>query len=132
VIRAHVNAVKALIEGDVQMVGAVYVGGAPPPPPDRYVVLYPDSGLPEDTGLDLDADQVEMLLQATYVGTTVEQALWVAERVRARLVNATPTVAGRVCWPLSIQVSQPLRRDDDVTPPLYFAVDVYELRSIPA
>ena len=55
----------------------------------------------------------------------------------AALVDVTPTVSGRSCWPLRVEASQTIREDRDVTipgtatHPLY-AVDVYRLMSVPS
>lgn len=126
--RPHSTALVALLTAAIP----AYLGEAPATRPARYVVLYPDPGTPEGTL----GDRHRWLLlefQVTAVGTTVEQCQWAADTARTTLLTQIPTVAGRVVHPLwQVGYPPPVRRDDDVQPPVYVQPVSYRLRSVPA
>jgi hypothetical protein len=127
----HVDAVKAALEAAGL---TVYLGGAPPgtAPTDTtpYVVLYPDPGHAVTASLADDRVDFQAVFQLTCVGLTAEQALNVSDRSLAAL-TAAPIVAGRVSWRPEQLDGQPVKRDDDITPPCFYAISRYRLRSIP-
>jgi hypothetical protein len=127
----HVDAVKAALVAEAL---TVYLGGAPPgtTPTDTtpYVVLYPDPGHAVTASLADDRTGFQAVFQLTCVGLTAEQALNVSDRARAALTDA-PTVAGRASWRPEQLDGQPVKRDDDITPPVFYAISRYRLRSIP-
>lgn len=113
----------------------VYVGGAPTTsgwsPPDKFAVLYPDTGMAVRESLADQRADFEATFQVTCVGGSVERALWVADKVRAAL--STPlAVQGRTSWRPEELGGPPVQRDDDVTPPLWFVPVQYRLMSLPA
>lgn len=126
----HRNAVKAALEGAGLVVG---LGGAPPSAPPkgtttRYAVLYFDPGRSVSESLaDLRTD-FDGGFQVACVGPTEEQALWVADEVRAAL-SPRLVVEGRTPWRAEELGGPPVQRDDDVTPPLYFLPVQYRLQS---
>lgn len=128
----HVDAVTAALTA-AQITW--YLGGAPagiqPTDAAPYVVLYPEPGAATAFSLADERIAFQAVVQLTSVGVTAEQALSVADRARAALTPA-PAVAGRVSWKPEQLDGQPVRRDDQVTPPVWFAVSRYRLRSIPA
>ena len=128
-IRTHVAAVKAALQaaGLTAHDGEVPAGASLP-----YVVLYADQGQASSTRFDAASDRRAFRVQTTSVGGTVEQARWAAEKVQAALLDARLTIPGRATWPLRQETSRPIARDDDVTPPLFYAVDVWRLDSLPA
>lgn len=85
----------------------------------RYAVLHMDVG----TISSDDVANTQRLLRAfpvvTCVGTTPQQALWVASRVRDALAGWTPTVDGWAFGPLGQTTAGRAERDDDVRPPVY-------------
>lgn len=62
------------------------------------------------------------LLQLTCVGSTAEQAAWLADKLRPTLLTR-PTVTGQKVMQVVLETSQPVRRDDSTSPPLFSAAD---------
>ena len=127
----HVDAVIAALQGAGL---TVYFGGAPPntsPTASQpYLVLYPTPGRAVPASLADNLIDFVGEVQLTAVGLTAEQAANVADRSMAAMA-AVPAVAGRVSWKPEFLDGQPVQRDDDVTPPNFYAVARYRLRSIP-
>lgn len=123
----HVDAVQAALT-TAQI--PAYLGGAPQDVTAPYVVLYPEPGAPGAASLADDRVWWSGIVQATSVGQTAEQALNVADRC-ATALSAPLQVAGRASWRPQALGGQPVRRDDDVTPPVYYAVARWRLRSMP-
>lgn len=127
----HVDAVTAALEAAGL---TVYLGGAPsgvvPTDGSPFVVLYPDPGQPTVASLADDRTNFATVVQLTCVGLTAEQAMSVSDRAIGAL-SAPPTVAGRASWKPESLDGQPVKRDDDVTPPCYYAVGRWRLRSVP-
>lgn len=135
-IRAHAAAVKMLLDGQGL---TVYEGGSPRTEPSAqppYAVLWTDAGTRMRETLCATSDRADMLVTVTSVGGTPEQARWVAERVYAGLLDQTPVIAGRTVSPITNQVTDMIRRDDDVgtsdSASWYYQVDVFRLVSRPA
>lgn len=127
----HIDAVTTVL----QAAGlTVYLGGAPegtaPTDTTPYVVLYPDPGTPVRASLADDRTNFVGVVQLTCVGLTAEQAINVCDRAQAALAPPL-VVAGRTAWRPEPLDSQPVRRDDDVTPPDYYAISRFRLRSTP-
>ncbi|MFF7191770.1 hypothetical protein ACFZAR_43015 [Streptomyces sp. NPDC008222] len=127
----HVDAVTAALEGAGL---TVYLGGAPqdvsPTDSEPFVVLYPEPGRPQAASLADDRTAFSAVVQLTCVALRADQALWVSDRSAAAL-STVLAVAGRVSWKPESLDGQPVKRDDDVTPPCYYAVSRWRLRSIP-
>jgi hypothetical protein len=121
----HVDAVQAALTGAGLAVG---LGGAPVPAAARYVALYPDPGQSVPESLADRRTDVMLMVQATCVGPTAEQALWVADKARAAL-SGPLTVDGRVAWRPEELGGPPVSRDDDVTPPLFYVPIQFQIRS---
>lgn len=111
-----------------------YVGDGqapdPLPPTDSqgrltapYAVLYRAGTGPLNTGPvgDPHADGAP-LLQLTCVGATPEQADALADKLRPTLL-ARPTLTGQRVMQVSLETSQPVRRDDSTAPPVFYAAD---------
>jgi len=97
-----------------------------------YAVVWPGSTTPDGgtaAAPDADADQV---VQVTYVGRVAEQADEMRDRGRGALLGTTLTVTGRHCWPVRLADSQAVQRDDDTTPPVWYAADRYLIHTVPA
>lgn len=128
----HVDAVTTVLANAGL---TVYLGGAPagtvPTDTTPYIVLYPDPGAPQRASLADDRTYFAVVVQLTCVGLTAEQALNVSDRAQAALVPPL-LVASRAAWRPEALDGQPVRRDDDVTPPVYYAISRYRLRSIPS
>lgn len=127
----HITGVRDLL--DAQLPAAISVGiasgiGLNPP----YVVLYSDPGTPEGTLGDRYRDLL-VEFQVTCVGSGPEQALDVAGKVRAVLLTQQPAISGRTVQPLWQEPSgEPVRRDDDVSPPLFYLPLIFQMRTEPA
>ena len=126
----HVDAVTAALTAQPNPL-TVSLGAAPPGVLPPYCVLYPDPGQSVPASLGDPVGYFTGTLQVTCVGETAEQALSVSDRVRARL-SMPLIVAGRSGWRPEELASQPVRRDDDVTPPLFYATAQFRLRSTPS
>jgi hypothetical protein len=96
-----------------------------------YVVVYGDLGALDGPLGDRFAD-LSQTLTVHGVGNGPEQAQWVADKARAALLTTPVTVAGRSTLYVSHTTSQPVQRDDDVQPPLFYEVDQYTLSTTPA
>lgn len=97
-----------------------------------YLVLY-SRGMPAAGGpvSDRYAD-VDHAFQLTAVGTDEHQAGAVADLARARLLAGQLLVPGRHVQELLWDGQpQPPSRDDDTRPPLWYAVDLYTVRTTP-
>jgi hypothetical protein len=123
----HVDAVLAALAG-AQLVAQL--GVAPPGQAPPYVAVYPDPGRSVPGSLADPLSYYQGTVQLTCVGETAEQALNVCDRARAAMGVAL-AVVGRSGWRPEELGGQPVQRDDDVTPPLYYAVVQYRLRSTP-
>lgn len=123
----HVDAVMAVYAAaDL----TAYLGGAPPDVPPPYCVLYPEPGRPKAASLADDRVDFVTTVQVTCVGESAEQALNYADRSAAALSPPLP-VAGRTAWRPEYLDGLPVQRDNDVTPPVFYAVARYRLRSTP-
>lgn len=96
-----------------------------------YAVLYPFgvgplSGPVSDSHADADST-----VQLTCIGSTREQAEWLADKLRPTALGPL-TVTGRKVMQSLLETSQPVRRDDDVQPPLFVAVDQYRFLTTPS
>lgn len=123
----HVDAVTAALTAQGL---TVYLGGAPAGQSAPYCVLYPDPGMPVRASLADDRVNFITVVQITCVGTTAEQALNYADRASSALSAPLP-VTGRTAWRPEHLDGMPVQRDDDVTPPVFYAVGRYRLRSTP-
>jgi hypothetical protein len=92
--------------------------------------VYPDPGRSVPGSLADPLSYYQGTVQLTCVGETAEQALNVADRARAAL-GVPLTVQGRSGWRPEELGGPPVQRDDDVTPPLFYAAVQFRLRSTP-
>lgn len=124
--RVHVDALAQLVAaaGLVVFVTRADEGASYP-----YVVLHPTSGQLEATSLEDPYGELVVDFQLTAVGETPEQALWAADKAAAALAGARPTVAGRTSWAVTPEEAFPVQRDEDLTEPVFFAVNRYSWRT---
>lgn len=91
-----------------------------------YGVLYVGTTLMQGSLVNPKEDGLYRL-QVTSVGKDRAGAEWLRDRVRPILLDVTIEIDGfAVAW-TELATSQPIFRDDDVTPPLFYAVDVVNL-----
>lgn len=129
-IEVHVSAVIAELKADPQLSGVVFEGEVTGNP-QLYVNVWHDTGFYDShdtTGLEVDVD-VTFTIHS--VGAERWQAVWGSGRVTAQLLGAVLTVEGRRCWRITSAGSQPVRKDTDVDPPKFIAIDRFVLRSTP-
>lgn len=143
-IRAHFDAVVALLaplkaapsNTPILVGGADSIDQAPVLPAARvtpYVVVRPDSMPQESDRLAPFSGNLNGRIYVTCIGADVREVQWAQERTRALLVDKRPSVTvasvARSVAPLSLEGGSPVAIDRDVTPHLYYAVDVYRLFS---
>lgn len=130
--QAHAAAVLSMLTGVT-----VYDGTVPAAPSFPYVVLYISPILAHENDLTMVSSRQEYDVHLTCVGATAASARIMADRVASALLDKTPTVTGRQCWPLRVVFANRAHEDRDVfipgtaTHPVYM-VTVYRLISIPS
>ena len=95
-------------------------------PYEPYAVVYPT----DDPNMGTLGDQSEIAVyefQVTCGAGTPQAAEWMQTQVRTAILGWTPTVAGRSFNPIAKAGGQGTSRDDDVQPPVFFTVDVFQL-----
>lgn len=136
-IGPHFAAVKARIEEDAALAGNGYdtarLDGDGKPIRGTYFVLYgggpdelDDQRLASTQRIDSDATFVYTVRSVSTDAATVRA---MQTKVLTKLIGFIPTVANRVCSAMELTDSNDVEVDDNVTPPLFFADDEYELRS---
>lgn len=127
----HVDAVLALL-GSFGV--ATYLAEAPRGtgntlPARPYVVLFPTPGTTDGT-LGDPGSELLVSFQCTAVGDSPEQAMWLHDRLAVALAS-TPIVAGRtVLGRIEMTDSQPVRRDDTLADPLFYAITRWQLHTL--
>lgn len=104
-------------------------------PPRPYVVVYgpgDGDGTRRVDSLAGTSRWVDGVVQTTVVGDSALAVRIVSARVITALLDVTPAVAGRSCFPIRHDDSQTVRRDDDVQPPVLYGVLRWLLQSVPA
>lgn len=102
-----------------------------------YVVVYftvvtPTAELaPDKVDLSMDSDVIDLRAYCHSVSGTAAGARIVAGRVRGRLLNWTPTVTGRECFPMRHYDNFQVDRDEQSGADVYDVVDVYRLVTVP-
>jgi hypothetical protein len=126
-VLSHLDALVAAL-ASAQL--TVYVGGAPQGADPPYAVLYPNPGAAVRASIADDRVNYQGIVQITCVGVTAEQAANYADRAGAAL-SGPLQVAGRNGWRPEALDGEPLKRDDDVTPPVFYCAARWRLRSTP-
>lgn len=124
----HTQAVIGVLEAAGLTVGD---HDAPDPAVPPYSVVYLLDDLLVDGTAAAPDDDAQLHTQITSVGAGARQAEWEADRVRTALHGATLTVAGRSVQPVRLREGRGVARDDDVTPPLFYAVTRVAFWSFP-
>lgn len=86
---------------------------------------------PDKVSLENTCDVLNATVTCHSVADSVQGALGVAGRVRAALLGVTPTVAGRVCFPIVHLDGVPASRDETTLDPVFDVVDQYRFTSLP-
>lgn len=96
-----------------------------------YVTLYPDTGIPLPVDL-ADANPLDQwTIRTTVTGDTLGQVNLGMDKVKARLGNVRPVVAGHTCTRIKKILTRPTERDDDVDPARFYALADWRWFSIP-
>jgi hypothetical protein len=131
-------ALLALLVADVNL--TVYDGVVPINPatgklPSRpYIVMWspPIPGAAIDT-LAGRSGWWEETITTTIVGDNVESIRIATRRVRADVLDVIPVVTGRKCLPIRMDGDPlPVQPDNDVQPPVLYAVIRWRCSSVPA
>lgn len=139
--QAHADAVLGLLAAATGSPALKVFDGFVPPttqagPP--YVVVYlgfdsPEAELDMGTSDFTNASlRVNCSVTCHSVGANAIAARAVAARVRGALLDVSPTVTGRTCFPMRMVDSQPLQRDESTGVTVMDQVDVYRLSSVPS
>jgi hypothetical protein len=96
-----------------------------------YVVLYPSPGMTDGDLCDVN-EYLDYQVQATCVAATQEGAEAVADQVKTVLAGRRLAVTGRSLYPMQILSDRPATRDDQVAPPVHYAIVQFGCRSGPA
>lgn len=99
---------------------------------EPYVVLYPSPGSTAQEALCGPDDYLDYRVQATCVAATQPGAEAVADTVKTALVGVRLAVTGRSLRPFQIDSDRPASRDDQVSPPVHYAILQLACRSGPA
>ena len=95
-----------------------------------YATLYPLPGA-TDGPLDGSSEDGISSYQVTAVGSTVEQAEWVADAARVALCGARPVAGSRTVTLITCPVMAGVLPDDTVQPRVFFSADRFEVMSTP-
>lgn len=130
----HAQAVRTLFtpSGLTPLDGAVTEGETPPYLLVAFRFSTPDAEAePDKTDLSFNQTAVAVEITCHSVATTTTGARAIADRVRSALLNATPTVAGRSCFPVRHIDGQEPRRDESTQATIFDQIDVYRFTSVP-
>lgn len=130
-IRAHADALKARLEEDPVLATCTFEGLVGDDAPERYCSFFINSGDRYGDRLASPDVSADFTVTVHSVGTTPEQAQFVAGRVFGQLLNYTLDVAGRTCSWLRHTGSMPTQLDDAVQPGVYFSADEFTFVSDP-
>lgn len=133
----HFAAFFGLLQADATL--NPYDGEVPDGAPTRRSVVYffvmtPDGlAAPDAVDLTFDSDVIDGRAYVHNVGVTPKSARIQSDRVRTAVLNRTPAIAGRSCFPVRWLDGQPPQRNEEVPGgPVHDLVDVYGWRSVPA
>lgn len=95
-----------------------------------YCVLYAGTTRMQGTLVDPNEDGLHRI-QVTSVGLTRESAEYLRDLVRPILLGRELAIDGHAVVWSELVTSQPVARDDDVTPAVFYAIDVVNLLVTP-
>lgn len=126
VLRTHTDAIIAALEAQGLTVGDAVAPQASPP----YVVVYPIAGGDMYGPLGAKDDDAELIYQVTCVGSSREQAEWLADKANALLGGFT--VTGRSVPLVTMDVVPGIFRDDSTGTPIYTAAPRFRVFTTPS
>jgi hypothetical protein len=104
---------------------------------DHYVLVYTFRQLPggeiapDKTSLVGDSTTVDMRFYCHCVGVDAVASRAIQARVQAALLDVTPSLAGRACFPIRWLDGQQQQRNEETLGLIVDAIDVYSLVSVP-
>lgn len=138
-IQDHADAFRILLSDAPGIPALLGLDGVVPPgtvPPYALVYFYvetPDGlTVPDKVPLTFNSDVIEAWAYVHCVGQNAVAARAVSGRVRAAVLNRTPSVVGRTCFPIRWKSGSPPQRDESLGPLVMDQVDVYGWTSVPA
>ena len=123
--RTHTDAVIETLETAGLTVGDADAEGLTVP----YVVVYSIPGGRLFGTLDAPHDDGELVYQVSCVGSTREQAEWLVDKAMILLQGFD--VGGRSVAFVTIDSNPGVRRDDDITPPVFLATPRFRITTTP-
>lgn len=136
--RPHTDAVEAalttaglLVGRGMKPAGAGWQGEPSDAIHIPYAVLFPSPGMTDGDLCDVN-EYLDYRVQVSCVAATQEGAEAVADIVKTTLAGQRLSVTGRALYPMQILSDQPATRDDQVAPPVHYAVVQFGCRSGPA
>ena len=130
-IRAVKNALLARLREDLTLKNIVFEGVVTARP-NRYVAVYSDSGLREAERFTGGQWTSTQSFTIHCVSESPDKAQEIADRVFAQLLDHVLEVPDRRCRRIRHGSSQPVQLDSDVSPPLWYTVDEFDVTSTPA
>lgn len=133
-LQDHADAGLNLLRADTAL--TVY-DGAVTGTADHYVLVYTFRNLPggeqapDKTPLTGDTATVDMRFYCHCVGVDAIASRAIQARVQAALLDVTPAVAGRACFPIRWVEGTQVDRNEETLSAVFDAVDVYSLVSVP-
>lgn len=129
-VERHVNSVLQMLRSDPEIADVVFDGKVEGDP-ERYVNVHHDTGFYTSHDASGTPTDVQVTFTIHSVGMIRWQAVWVSDRVTARLLGKAPQVLGRRCWRIEGAGTQPVAPDRDVSPERWLAVDRFTVTSTP-
>lgn len=136
--RPHTDAVVAALEAAGLLVGrgkkppgSGWQGEAGESEHVPYVVLFPWPGS-TDGNLADPHEYLDYTFQTTCTAATQEGAEAVIDIVKATLIGVRLAVVGRSSYPVYPLLDLPVRRDDQIAPPVHYSVAQFRVRTQPA
>lgn len=97
-----------------------------------YAVVTPLADVGYSGPINDGQADVEMAWQVTAVGQTRSQAQWMQDACRDALINGSLSISGRTVMTIDLSGGSGVERDDDFQPPLFYAVDIFEIMLTPS
>ncbi len=133
-IDEHAAAVLALLDADNAAPALIVYDGKVPPGIDvqasPYVLAYFAGSWP-DLNFRSVTKTFQLRITLHCVGGNAHAARMVSDRGRAALLDVVATVAGRTCYPIRWEDSQPPQRDESTGSTVMDQIDTYILASVP-
>jgi hypothetical protein len=125
--RPHIAALSALLTG----AGLTVVDGGQGAPVPPCVVLWPAPGEPAAGSLGDPTSDLIVEVTTVACGSTVDQALWVADKINAALLRAVPVITGRTVHPITFVDRTSVARDDALATPIQSTAIRWRLLTTP-